>query len=80
MQAVAVDAAADGILRYSRRDALLVVLAAVHGALLIAAPLLPIVALGLWWNSNTVSHNFIHKPFFRHRAWNRMFSCYLRSC
>jgi len=77
MQAVAVDAAADGILRYSRRDALLVVFAAVHGAVLVATPLWPIVALGLWWNSNTVSHNFIHKPFFRSQAWNRMFSCYL---
>ena len=65
------------ILRYSRRDAVLVVLAGVHGAVLIAAPLLALVALGLWWNSNTVSHNFIHKPFFRHRAWNRIFSCYL---
>jgi len=77
MQAVAVNAATEGTLRYSRWDALLVVLAGVHGAVLIAAPFLPVVALGLWWNSNTVSHNFIHKPFFRHRAWNRMFSCYL---
>jgi hypothetical protein len=77
MQAVAVNAAAGGILRYSRRDALLILLVVAHGAVLIGAPLAPIVALGLWWNSNTVSHNFIHKPFFRRRAWNRMFSCYL---
>ncbi|HEV8129971.1 MAG TPA: fatty acid desaturase [Acidobacteriota bacterium] len=37
----------------------------------------PIIALGIWWNSNTVSHYFIHKPFFKVRALNRLFSAYL---
>jgi hypothetical protein len=36
-----------------------------------------LIAVGLWWNANTVSHNFIHRPFFRRRALNAAFSCYL---
>jgi hypothetical protein len=66
-----------GILRHSRWDALLVVLAGAHGTLLWAAPVAPVLALGLWWNSNTIAHNFIHTPFFRARPLNRLFSLYL---
>ncbi len=66
-----------GILRYSRWDALLLGLAVGHGALLILVPTFPGVALGLWWNSNTIAHYFIHKPFFRARALNLLFSVYL---
>src|SRR5262249_18786876 len=66
-----------GILRYSPWDAVLVVLAAVHGVVLLAAPCLAVVALGLWWNSNTISHNFIHRPFFRSRLLNALFALYL---
>lgn len=62
------------ILRSSRRDGLLLTLAAVHAALLLAAPILPIIALGVWWNSNTIAHNFIHRPFFRSRAANALFA------
>lgn len=62
------------IFRHSRRDAFLVAGAAAHGALLLAAPSAPLVALGLWWNANTVAHNFIHLPFFRSRGANRAFS------
>jgi fatty acid desaturase len=29
-----------------------------------------LVAVGVWWNANTVSHLFIHRPFFRRRAAN----------
>jgi hypothetical protein len=36
-----------------------------------------VLALGLWWNSNTISHNFIHRPFFRARALNALFGLYL---
>jgi hypothetical protein len=36
-----------------------------------------IIAIALWWNANTISHNFIHRPFFRTRAMNAAFSCYL---
>jgi hypothetical protein len=66
-----------GVLRWSRWDALLVGLAAGHGGLLLAVPSAPVVALGLWWNSNTVAHYFLHKPFFRSRALNFLFACYL---
>ena len=63
-----------GILRHSPSDALLVGLAVLHGALLVLVPSVPLVALGLWWSANTVSHNFIHLPFFRSRGMNRSFS------
>ncbi len=55
-------------------DALLVFLAAFHGALVVVVPCVPLIALGLWWNANTVSHNFIHHPFFRSRAGKVLFS------
>jgi hypothetical protein len=66
-----------GVLRHSRWDALLVGLALLHGALLLHVPSVPLVALGLWWNANTVSHNFIHLPFFRSRVANGLFSLLL---
>ncbi|RDJ93851.1 hypothetical protein B4Q13_19050 [Lacticaseibacillus rhamnosus] len=28
-------------------------------------------------NANTISHQFIHRPFFQHRAANRLFAAYL---
>ena len=67
----------EGILRYSRWDALLITLSFVHGSVVFAAPSIPIVALGMSWNSNTISHNFIHLPFFRSTAANRLYSLYL---
>ena len=70
-------AASSGIFRHSPRDALLVGLAMVHAALLLFAPSVSVIALGLWWNANTVSHNFIHLPFFRSRVGNRAFSVLL---
>ena len=66
-----------GLLRHSAWDALLVALAFGHGALLLAVPAAPVVALGLWWNSNTVAHYFLHRPFFRPRPLNALFSLYL---
>src|SRR5438067_9697217 len=66
-----------GVLRHSAWDALLVALAFGHGALLLAVPAAPVVALGLWWNSNTVAHYFLHRPFFRPRPLNALFSLYL---
>jgi hypothetical protein len=68
--------ARQGVLRYSRSDALLVGLALGHGALLLWAPGPAVIALGLWWNCNTIAHNFIHRPFFRGRALNRLFALY----
>ena len=60
-------------LRHSR-DGILVVLSLACGGLLLAAPSVPLVALGLWWTANTVAHNFIHRPFFRDRRLNRLYS------
>jgi hypothetical protein len=52
-------------------------LALLHGMILAAWPSLPVIAAGVWWNSNTISHNFIHRPFFPQRWQNRLFSAYL---
>ena len=65
------------ILRHSNRDAVLVVLAAVYGVLLLTMPSALLIAVGLWWTANTVAHNFIHLPFFRARGANLVFSAYL---
>lgn len=65
------------VLRYSTRDALLVTLAAGHGALLLTMPSVLLIAIGIWWNANTIAHNFIHLPFFRSRRMNAVFSAYL---
>jgi hypothetical protein len=64
--------------KWARWDgALFVMLALTHGGLLLALPTIAFIALGLWWNANTISHRFIHRPFFRTRALNAVFSCYL---
>jgi Fatty acid desaturase len=65
------------ILRHSSRDALPVGFALAHAAVLFLAPVGATVALGLWWNANTVSHHFIHKPYFRSQQLNGLFSCHL---
>src|SRR4051812_8087582 len=64
-------------LRYSRWDALLVGAAFLCGTVLLLFPSVVTIGLGIWWIGNTASHNFIHRPFFRGRAWNRLFSIYL---
>lgn len=63
-----------GVYRTSGRDGLLIALASIHAVFLLAVPTLPVIALGVWWNSNTISHNFIHRPFFRSRAANVLFA------
>ena len=63
--------------RNAQWDALMVALAAAHGVLLLTAPTLPVIALGVWWNSNTISHHFIHRPFFQGRTANFLFAAYL---
>lgn len=67
----------DGILRYSNRDAVLILLSIVYAGLLIALPSAVLIAVGLWWIANTVAHNFIHTPFFRSRSLNGTYSIYL---
>ncbi len=63
-----------GVVRTSGRDGLLIALASLHAVFLLAVPILPVIALGVWWNSNTISHNFIHRPFFRSRHANILFA------
>jgi Fatty acid desaturase len=63
--------------RSVRWEASPVALALAQGGLLLAWPSIPIIAVGLWWNANTISHHFIHRPFFRARALNAGFSLYL---
>ncbi|MBI3263829.1 MAG: fatty acid desaturase [Acidobacteria bacterium] len=65
------------LLRHSSRDTWLVAVAAGQGALLVSLPSAPLVGIGLWWNANTVAHNFVHRPFFRTRPANALFSAYL---
>jgi hypothetical protein len=56
-----------------REDLLLVALAALHASIIVVAPSALLIAIGVWWNSNTVAHNFIHRPFFRSRLLNGVF-------
>jgi fatty acid desaturase len=65
------------LFRYSRSDSLFVALSLGHAALLLAAPSMALIAIGMWWNANTIAHNFIHRPFFRQRLLNRVYSGYL---
>src|SRR6266545_4662852 len=69
--------AATCILRHSRWDTVLIALSLIHGAVLLCAPSVPVIAIGLWWNANTISHNFLHLPFFKLRTMNRFFNLYL---
>lgn len=62
--------------RRARADRLFVALAAFHGGAILAAPVAPLIAAGIWWNSNTIAHNFIHRPFFRSRSLRLIFSAY----
>jgi hypothetical protein len=55
----------------------LVALAGAHAAVLMAVPRTPVIAIGLWWNANTISHYFIHRPFFHRRSANRAFAAFL---
>jgi len=65
-----------GALRHSSWDGVLVALSVVHLLVLVRAPSIPVIGIALWWNANTIAHNFIHCPFFRSRGLNRAFSIY----
>jgi hypothetical protein len=65
------------VLRYSTWDGLFVSLSVAHLAVLVAAPSIAVIAIGQWWNANTIAHNFIHRPFFRSPAINRLYSVFL---
>src|SRR6516162_3428747 len=77
MASVAWDHPTAGVWRFSRRDAILVALTVLHAGVLALWPAAPVIALGVWWNSNTIAHNFIHRPFFRLAGINRLFSAAL---
>src|SRR5678816_995745 len=62
---------------FRHADGLLICFSGIHGILLLSFPFIWLIGLGMWWNANTVAHNFIHLPFFRSRAANRIFSAYL---
>lgn len=64
-------------IRVTGLDIVLPAAALLHAALLIAAPNALVISLALWWNANTVSHHFIHRPFFRSRSANALFALYL---
>jgi Fatty acid desaturase len=65
-----------GLLRHCPWDGLLILLALAQGWVLAYMPSLPLMAVGVWWNSNTIAHNFLHLPFFRSRILNGLFSAY----
>src|SRR5437870_2773424 len=67
MVSVLFDKRRNSVLRFSRRDSVLVSLTALHAAVLVAWPIAPVIGLGVWWNSNTIAHNFIHRPFLDRR-------------
>lgn len=82
-------AARAGVFRHSPRDAALVVIASAHALAFIAfigmLTLMPLsipaalasaafVGVGIWWSSNTVSHNHLHNPIFVGRRANQAFS------
>src|SRR5438309_12003012 len=77
MASVLLEKPRNGVWRFSRRDSVLVSLTALHAAVLVAWPIAPVIGLGVWWNSNTIAHNFIHRPFFRSATINRLFSAAL---
>jgi hypothetical protein len=58
-------------------DATLITLSFAHAMVLLTVPSIPVIAIGLWWNANTIAHNFIHTPYFRSRELNVLYSIYL---
>jgi fatty acid desaturase len=79
-----------GPFRNSPWDAVLVAATLIHLVLVVAllllanAPSWPttgtaiaLIAYGLCWNANTISHNHLHNPFFRRRALNLAFDLLL---
>lgn len=54
-----------------------VALSIAHVAVVVLVPHPVVIAIGLWWNANTISHNFIHRPFFAAPAANRAYAFFL---
>jgi hypothetical protein len=64
-------------IRRAAWDALFVMCSLAHAGALVMVPSAPLIGIGLWWNANTIAHNFIHRPFFKARWANRLFSVHL---
>jgi len=77
METVATHSISRGLLRHSRWDGILIGLSLLYPVAVFLVPSIPVIAIGLWWNSNTISHNFIHLPFFRSSRWNRAYAIFL---
>lgn len=60
--------------RIAAWDSVFVALTAGHVLIVASTPPWYVIALALWWNANTISHNFIHRPFFSSGRANRAFS------
>ena len=60
--------------RIAAWDAVFIALALGHILLIVTTPPWYVIAAALWWNANTISHNFIHRPFFGSVRANRAFS------
>src|SRR5262245_60660987 len=58
-------------------DGVFVGLSIVHAVALFFSASIPVIAIGLWWNANTIAHNFIHRPFFRSKTANVTYSAFL---
>ena len=54
--------------RYLAWDAMFVGLSIAQAVVFLIWPSILTIAIGLWWNANTIAHNFIHRPFFPQRA------------
>ena len=52
-------------------------LSLLHGIAILVWPSAILIALLLWWNANTISHNFLHRGFFAKRWQRRLFAGYL---
>src|SRR6476646_8745468 len=72
--ATAVPTRARSVPRIAAWDSVFVGLSIAHAVLLLTVPSIPFIAIALWWNANTISHNFIHRPFFRSRSANASYS------
>jgi hypothetical protein len=64
-------------MRPANWDLVMAALTAAHAALLLVAPSVPAIAVAMWWSSNTIAHNFIHRPFFGTKWANALFALWL---
>lgn len=65
------------VARAGVEQATFVGLSLAHAVALVLVPHPAVIATLMWWNANTISHNFIHKPFFTGTAANRAYAFFL---